>query len=89
MLISLPGGERCNNLYLYKPLDMKKINFLLCAICLFSTVKAQSYLGLHTSNYDAVEGMRYNPALLTSFRRMRNKPIQQATLILPIQVAAC
>jgi len=45
---------------------MKKLVCIIGAFSLFSMVNAQSFLGLHTSNYDALEGMRYNPALLTA-----------------------
>lgn len=48
-------------------MSMKKIVISLLAGLFFPAVlSAQSYLGLHTSNYDAIAGLRYNPALLTA-----------------------
>jgi hypothetical protein len=45
---------------------MKKIILTLLAATTGFAAYSQSYLGLHSSNYDAIAGLRYNPSLLTA-----------------------
>ena len=42
-----------------------KYLLLFTAVIFFNFAKAQSYLGLHTSNFDPLKNVYYNPAILS------------------------